>query len=340
MGSAGPSSSCPRGVHRKKIGRSRHDSHPRPGTRHTVEVRAHSRSGHRRLATVALSLTVGLATFACSAAPDESPDRQGTSSPAAHSPATTPTTTTTVPAIAPPARWKPSWPGSTARTADGYQINSCVPARLRQDARVLRTSDGLHLDAVELGSGPDGVVLAHEQGYSICSWLSIGEDLAAKGYHVMVFEFRNHGSSQASPDNEHLGRDEQAAVNELRRRGATRMVLGGASCGGTASAIVGARSPGLVGLVILSSPSHCASMDGVAAVERITVPSYFAVSPGDMNGAVEKVVRELYDASASQQKRLVIDPSGYHGTDMLRRSPKRAQLRGQILDFVDRAFGR
>ncbi|MFB7291626.1 hypothetical protein [Actinacidiphila glaucinigra] len=41
-----------------------------------------------------------------------------------------------------------------------------------------------------------------------------------------------------------------------------------------------------------------------------------------MNGAVEKQVRGLYAASAAKEKKLVIDPSGFHGTSMIHESPR------------------
>ncbi|MCO8302729.1 hypothetical protein AB0B92_04160 [Streptomyces hygroscopicus] len=104
--------------------------------------------------------------------------------------------------------------------------------------------------------------------------------------------YRNHGASEEVPDNEHIARDARAALAELKRLGAQRVFLGGASCCGTTAAIAGAegRLP-VVGLLIMSSPARCGG-DGGAAVRTIEAPSLFVVSPGDMNGAVEKQVRE------------------------------------------------
>ncbi|GHJ34089.1 hypothetical protein TPA0910_85220 [Streptomyces hygroscopicus subsp. sporocinereus] len=64
------------------------------------------------------------------------------------------------------------------------------------------------------------------------------------------------------------------------------------AAGGTTAAIAGAegRLP-VAGLLIMSSPARCGG-DGGAAVRTIEAPSLFVVSPGDMNGAVEKQVRE------------------------------------------------
>ena len=51
-------------------------------------------------------------------------------------------------------------------------------------------------------------------------------------------------------------------------------------------------------------------------------------------------VERLHAASAAADKHLEIDPSGYHGTDMLHewRSTRPTPLYGMVRDFVDEAF--
>lgn len=218
-------------------------------------------------------------------------------------------------------------------------MNTCVPKELRDSATVLTTSDGVHLSALELGDGPDGVLLDHEQGYSICSFVGIGQALASAGYHVLIPEYRNHGASEKSADNEHIGRDSDAALAELRRVGARRVFLGGASCGGTTAIVSGVAQPlPVVGLLIMSSPARCGGVDAVPGVRRIHAPSLFIVSPGDMDGAVEKQVRELYAASGATDRRLVIEPNGYHGTDMIRRGSDGASVRATVLKFIESTY--
>jgi len=224
------------------------------------------------------------------------------------------------------------------RNADGYLVNRCVPKALRDHAIAMTDSDGVRLSGLVLGSGPNGILLSHEQGYSVCSFLALGERLAAEGYQVLLPEYRNHGASEKVPDNEHLGRDAEAGLAELRRRGATRIFAGGASCGGTASILVGERVPDLVGLLVMSSPARCGLMNAVPAVGKIAAPSLFIVSPGDMLGAVEEQVRKLYAASGSPAKELVIDDSGYHGTDMFRESDHGDRLMERVFRFVVRSF--
>ena len=235
-----------------------------------------------------------------------------------------------------PASYKPASPDRTVRTARGHLVNTCVPKDLRSRATTLTTSDKVHLSTLVLGDGPDGVLLNHEQGYSICSFLDIGRKLAKRGYHVVIPEYRNHGASEKLAENEHIDRDARAGLAELRRVGAKRAFLAGASCGGTAAAVAGVDTPlRVVGLLMMSSPARCIGADGVAAVRKLHVPTLLVVSPGDMRGAVEKQVREVYAASAARKKELVINKSGFHGTDMIRRTgASGSALRDRVVEFV------
>lgn len=157
-----------------------------------------------------------------------------------------------------PVSYKPSWPDRTVRTARGHLVNTCVPKDLRSKATTLTTSDGVRLSALVLGDGPEGVLLDHEQGFNICSFVDIGRQLAERGYHVVIPEYRNHGASEHLADNEHIDRDARAGLAELRRVGAKRVFLAGASCGGSTAAVAGVDTPlRVVGLLMMSSPARC-----------------------------------------------------------------------------------
>ncbi|WP_306337534.1 alpha/beta hydrolase [Streptomyces sp. KL118A] len=236
-----------------------------------------------------------------------------------------------------PVSYKPSWPDTTVRTARGHRVNTCVPKDLRNKATTLTTSDGVRLSALVLGDGPDGVLLDHEQGYSICSFVDIGRQLAERGYHVVIPEYRNHGASEELAENEHIDRDARAGLAELRRVGAKRVLLAGASCGGTTAAVAGGDTPlRVVGLLMMSSPARCGpGVDGVAAVQKLSVPTLLVASPGDMQGNVAKEAREVYAASAAREKELVIRKGERHGTDMIKREgASGAALQDQVIKFV------
>lgn len=240
-----------------------------------------------------------------------------------------------------PVSYKPSSPDRAVRTARGHLVNTCVPKGLRGKATTLTTGDGAHLSALVPGDGPDAVLSDHEQGYGICSFVGIGRQLADRGYHVVIPEYRNHGASERLAANEHIDRDARAGLAELRRVGAKGVFLARASCGGTTAAVAGVDTPlRVVGLLMMSSPARCLGADGVAAVRKSKVPTLSVVSPGDVEGAVEKQVREVHAASAAHRKELVISNSGFHGTDMIKRTgASGAALQDRVIDFVVRSYG-
>ncbi|WP_053647013.1 MULTISPECIES: alpha/beta hydrolase [unclassified Streptomyces] len=219
-------------------------------------------------------------------------------------------------------------------------VNACVPKRLRDKAVSFTAADGVRLSGLVLGSGPRGVVLSHENGWNICSWLAFAEELAAAGYQVVVYDQRNvHGGASergGRADNLHFDRDVRAAVQQLRNRGATRVLAGGASMGGTATATAAPGIPGLVGLLILSSPRALPAMNPLPGLAEVTVPSFFAAATGDQTFADE--VRALYEASGAKDKRIRILDSHVHGVDMMEDGTAGARLHDQVLAFVGDAF--
>ncbi|NEB42671.1 alpha/beta hydrolase [Streptomyces sp. SID14515] len=219
-------------------------------------------------------------------------------------------------------------------------VNACVPKRLHGKAVSFTAADGVRLSGLVLGSGPRGVVLSHENGWDICSWLAFAEELAAAGYQVIVYDQRNvpGGASERGgrADNLHFDRDVRAAVQQLRDRGVTRILAGGASMGGTATATAAPEIPGLVGLLILSSPRELPVMKPLPGLAAVTVPSFFAAATGDQTFVDE--VRALYKASGAKDKQIRILDSHVHGVDMMEDGAAGARLHDQVLAFVDGAF--
>ncbi|MBB6637091.1 alpha/beta hydrolase [Cohnella thailandensis] len=306
-----------------------------------------SRSAGLRALTILFLVAALVSAVGCTSQSDDEPDQQAISTTPISSvqptdtikQETPPTDAPQAPEF-PPVPYESAWPDRTVLSDKGYPVNSCVPEELRSHAATLKTSDGMYLSALVLGSGTDGILLAHEQGYSICSFLDMGTELAEQGYLVVLPEYRAHGASQQTDNTDSIDLDAEAALNELERQGAERVFLAGASCGGTTAIISGVRQQlPIQGLLILSSPAQCGpTLDAIPSVKQISAPSLFVVSPGDMLGAVEKQVRQLYEASGAEQKELVIDESGFHGTDMYKRGENGDELRTRIVDFIKAAF--
>jgi len=102
------------------------------------------------------------------------------------------------------------------------------------------------LIGAEFGSGSLGVVMSHEYFANLCGWVGYAERLRDLGMRALAFDF---GSD--------LVADVVAAAGQLRRDGATRIVLMGASMGGAASLIAALTvSPPVAGVASLSGPSY------------------------------------------------------------------------------------
>lgn len=234
------------------------------------------------------------------------------------------------------------WIGAAPATAAAPRVNECVPPELRGNAIRFRSQDGVDLSGLVLGSGTKGVVLAHESGSFICSWLPFARVLASGGYHVIVFDHRNVGASGSSRSTDfyRLERDVLAAAEELTRRGVTSIVAGGASAGGTATMTAAPKIPGLAGVFILSSPRTfgvpaARAMNGLAGIRSIKKPAFFAAATE--NQTFEAEVRALHAASPADDKRLELVAGEAHGTALLL-DPAGAAMRVKLLDFIVDTF--
>src|SRR5262245_27215098 len=148
-------------------------------------------------------------------------------------------------------------PASSGAAPDPALADRCgddVPAGF---ANVdLTTSDGVHLVGAVAGAGTTGIVLAHQRNGDGCGWLDYGARLASYGM-VLAPDLRGFGGSDEGQGDaeKRYDLDVVAAADELKRRGATRIVLLGASIGGT-SVILAApeldRAPAAV--IALSPP--------------------------------------------------------------------------------------
>ena len=197
--------------------------------------------------------------------------------------------------------------------------DSCLSAGERASAVRFFASDDTRLIGVEVGSGPRGVVLAHQGGGAppdLCAWMPYARHLASLGYHVLALDHRGFGSSGEAPDGKagQVDLDVVAGVEELRRRGVERVVLAGASLGGTA--VLGAAirvQP--AGVISFAAPSSYGPLDTFDAAAHVSAPSLF-ISAADDPGFPE-IAQLLYDRSAAADKRVLIAPGAEHGAPVL-----------------------
>jgi predicted alpha/beta-hydrolase family hydrolase len=186
-----------------------------------------------------------------------------------------------------------------------------------------RSSDGLRLAGRVFGDGPVGVVLAHMFPADQTSWWAFARILAPKGFTVLTFDFRGYcpggvaGCSEGERDVAAMWQDVLGAVDFMVARGMVRVMLVGASMGGTTS-LVAAAQPGVpvVAIVALSAPQ---SFEGLTAdrtvLGNVTAAKLFVAGNADPTGAATAALAMFEESPLP--KKVEIVTSSDHGTDLL-----------------------
>ena len=193
------------------------------------------------------------------------------------------------------------------------------------------TADGVVLAGTVFGDGSAGVVLAHMFPTDQTSWQPFARQLAAEGYRALAFDFRGFGRSGGSRRVDEIDLDVRAAAAYLRSQGARRVVLVGASMGGTAS-IKTAALGGAEALVVISSPMRFRGLNvSESELARLTMPSLWITSERD---SVTPAMRAMH-AAAGGRKALHVYSGSAHGTYIFD-SAHGPDLTGRILVFIAR----
>jgi pimeloyl-ACP methyl ester carboxylesterase len=192
-----------------------------------------------------------------------------------------------------------------------------------------QTEDGVKLSGTLFGQGGSGVVLSHMFPTDQTSWHAFAKTLAGNGYLALAYDFRGYGKSGGEKHIDQIDSDVRAAVAFLKEQGAQRIVLVGASMGGTASAKV-AGSAGAAALVVLSSPQ---SFNGLEVTEQdlksFRGPSLWMGSRGD----AATTDTEAMHAKANEPKTLHIYEGSAHGTFIFD-TANGPDLSQRIIDFL------
>ena len=208
-------------------------------------------------------------------------------------------------------------------------LKSCVQPSDHARELTFQAAGGEQVHGAVLGKGDVGVVLAHRQTANACSWLPYAR-LLDKGRRVLLFDFGSDATG-----------DVVGAVRELRRQGAAKIVVIGASRGGTAS-LVAARSitPPVAGVATLSAPANYDGMDALTAVKTLTIPVLFMAARDDNNYGVvlPADARARFAACPSEHKQLAILPGSEHGDEMLNGGSGQ-QAKATLEKFIETAAG-
>ena len=207
----------------------------------------------------------------------------------------------------------------------------CAPSRQEErnadiaasTAVSFRSPDGVQLAGRVFGDGQVGVVLAHMFPADQTSWWAFARVLAQNGFTVLTFDFRGYcpggvaGCSEGQRDVAAMWQDVLGAVDFMMARGLVRVMLVGASMGGTAS-LIAAAQPGVpvVAIVALSAPQ---SFEGLTAdrtvLGNVTAAKLFVAGNSDPTGAAT-AAQAMYEESPPP-KQVEIFTSSDHGTDLL-----------------------
>ena len=263
--------------------------------------------GRRVAAPLALALVVALAT-ACGGGGDDDADTNAA-----------PPSATTAAAAAPD-------PALADRCGEG------VPAGFANVE--LTTSDGVQLVGALAGSGTTGIVLAHQRNGDGCGWLDYGARLASDGM-VLAPDLRGFGGSdEGQGDAEtRYDLDVVAAADELKRRGATRIVLMGASIGGTTVLLAAPElDPPPAAVIALSPP---ADIDGRSAADTFADATWTTtIVAAEDDPEYEESSRALAEAGGDKVE-LVTYAKGGHGWNLLGDgAPEQADLDGRVKTLV------
>jgi pimeloyl-ACP methyl ester carboxylesterase len=179
----------------------------------------------------------------------------------------------------------------------------------------MRASDGARVYGVAVGSGPTGLVLAHQFGSDHCEFMYFARDMAARGYRSLSIDLRDNGVSRGGAPGRY-DRDVAAAVRWLRAHGSERVKLVGASMGATAVLVAASTVvPRVDGVVSLSAPAEYDELDALRAVARSRVPVRFVAGMLDTRFAED--AKRLVHASAAKDKASLRLPSAAHGSSLL-----------------------
>ncbi|MGX6606781.1 alpha/beta hydrolase family protein [Micromonosporaceae bacterium Da 78-11] len=189
-----------------------------------------------------------------------------------------------------------------------------------------------NLAGILAGTGPTGVVLAHESEGDLCIWAAELQELVAQGYRVLAFDSQGYGASQSAAG---TGFDDDvvAAAATLRADGATRIVLRGASMGGTFSLSAAARiSPPVTAVISSSGPTVFAGVSAEEVVPRLTMPLLFVAQEDD--GLFGEAAKQMYaEATASAGRRVKITTGSTHGFRLVAPGGD-SQIRAVVADFL------
>ena len=204
----------------------------------------------------------------------------------------------------------------------------------------LRTDNGLTLEGMLFV--PDGdrrdadatVVLLHMFPVVQTSWHEFAESVSDERFRVLTFDFGGYGRSDDPREIELIDRDVGAVIDFLVDQGEERIILIGASMGGTVALIVGTRRLETAGVAALSAPPVFMGLDSTEAIRSWPVPSLFMAAENDgfVAFSAEEFAATAGGKSGSDSFPIVV-PGRDHGTRLLE-GEQAEPVRTELLEFI------
>jgi alpha-beta hydrolase superfamily lysophospholipase len=219
--------------------------------------------------------------------------------------------------------------------AEAGPAHSCV----QKDELWFRASDGTKLVGHRFGGAKPGartaVVLAHMSDGDLCVWAPYARSLAKQGLWAFPFDLRGHGFSEGAQDHSKAAGDVIAAVRAVRKLGARKVVVAGASLGGIAAVVAAPRiSPRVAGVVSVSGPAEIVGeLNARPAAPKLRVPTLYLAAADDRFPPYDFAAeaRELHAATGTREKRLLVVPGSLHGTFLVGGSARARALLTRFL---------
>jgi uncharacterized protein len=229
--------------------------------------------------------------------------------------------------------------GGCSPTATPQPSSSVVPATATPmttaEPVTFAAADGVTVRGTVFGTGATGVVLSNMGDNDPAAWERFAPHLAVEGYTVLTYAYRYPARPRSLTPEMARGalEDLHGAAAYLRSRGATRIVLIGASLGGmvTAKAAKGTRADAVA---IIAAPADRPDFDlsvAPADLRAVTGPKLFIASDNDATVAAAET-RTIFDR-APEPKTWRSFPGTAHGTQLLD-TEQAETFRRTIIEFV------
>lgn len=202
----------------------------------------------------------------------------------------------------------------------------------------LTTADGVKLAGDELGAGPKGVLLVHDEGRTRADWTAFAGKLAAGGFHVVTIDLRGHGGSPlaaplAETDWPNLVADVDAGVALLKAKGASEVHVVGARTGGSLALAAAADNADVTDVVLLTPVLSAHGVKLSAAMPGYATRPLMVAHSGDDPLAAKTAA--WLASQATGAKRVDAFPAAGAGAAMLNKVP---DLENLVIAWMNGAF--